>query len=302
MGEAMENNPGPKDVFTELESEIEMKIPALLKIILSINEINDRVTLSKIDDDVRSLIKKSCEDADNIQWISEKWRREMDSSLPNLEKDPKDHEKYLEKPSKFLDLPGTKMRLDALIHHCTKYPFTLKKLGKKRQAADGTMTSNKKKPEAEKKESSSGGANSTDLNRYVPNILRTVKNTIDKLNVVQEDRDNLLAPNVTVFSVGDTVNAHLVCIACPTGQFSSPLKLTVYKKPRSNTWIISNYTRHIERSHLKKEKEKPTESVTKYFSEKNSGEGVGGKESESEELLSDEEEHVRRENFANQKE
>ena len=249
-----------KIFFDGIENELDMTISPYMRCILVACAFNDCLTLSKIDHSSIEMMKTF------IDW--EYGREVLTDKLSSITLSPLEKN---EKPSNFLLIPGNRLRLDGIVQHCKlKVENRRKDSAKASKAGGQTSLKARSASHATAKPGPYDPPASLDESTEVAAILKTVLRAVNKVNVVPESKEALEVPQIHVLAVGKTLQARLTCEACPSS--SKDKTATAYKKGPT-TWIIANYSRHIERYHL--QSLKVDKSIASFFSQPPSG-GHGG--------------------------
>lgn len=224
--------------WQKLEEEMQTQFPTYLKNLLYSSGYDNRMSLSNISDEAVESIEKFAREG-LLQYL-------IDSGLDNNLHDY--YGKFFAKNVKmFQILPGHRELLKRLAKYCAKSKFSL---------SSGKATSREPK-KAEVSQSNDSGTKSveeeTDLNKLEEALIRTIKiyvlKTFANAKVALSKNDdnklqNLVAPVKRCMSSSGKFDyeAKVECICCakPLSTFRS-----------SGSWIISNYSRHISRQHLK---------------------------------------------------
>lgn len=215
--------------FKKLEVDIPTKIPILLKCVLTVCELNDELTISKLTGEQIKEMK--------VFIDSDRGKRHLQELIGASTK--RKVKEFLEQPSILFEIPGTSVRLTGMIEFCqSRQQSQRDKEQKGIRVEQKSKHSSSPAPKPAPEPSSETANNNFD--KDVPVILQTVKRLVDKTNVPSSERSLLETPKITIFRAGSTINAHLVCSACPEAP-TKENRSTIYKKGYSS-WNIWNYS------------------------------------------------------------
>lgn len=262
------------DIFTTVELDINTKIPAYLQAILLSAGFNDVLTLSSVYDSI-DTISDFVDSEDGLEALKETMKL---CSVKNVDK------KYKVKPSAFLKVPGNKARLKGIQDYYLKKSSEKKVVLKDRmkKGATSLATSHQSAPPIK--------ITDDDLT----NLQRALKN-VESLNVPEGIKITLVNPTIRLYTVGDKKQAEVTCIECDTTV--KDRACTAYAKGKSS-WTIANYTRHINRCHLKKTCAPQAGSLDKFLTKSDQSQ-VSNPGEDGHDFIIDDEEQDKREDERN---
>lgn len=234
------------EFFSKLEKDLHTKIPPFIKCSLIACQMNDELTISKMNVE------------DFMKFLDSDKGKKILKGMFKSSKKAKVLE-FLEQPSSIFDVPGNTVRLDGIIEHCKAKQQSQRDKIMKAERITCRPSSSASTGQAEYKEKESDES-------HTVLILKTIKKKVDGMNVAADIRPALATPDISICHGLKELSAQLTCCVCSGGnKKQKDVVSTIYKKGLS-CWKIQNYVRHIERNHLIEPKSSASRSMDEFVS------------------------------------